>query len=93
MPPYSYLHHGILEQKPIGLIPILDELSNLPKATDLTFSAKLKHHLSNNRCFQGERGGTFRIRHHAGEVSLLVIVILWNICTQLKIYPEQVNLK
>ncbi|XP_047971824.1 myosin-2-like [Salvia hispanica] len=58
----------LFEKKPIGLIPILDELSNLPKATDLTFSAKLKHHLSNNRCFQGERGGTFRIRHHAGEV-------------------------
>ncbi|KAL1567092.1 myosin-2-like isoform X2 [Salvia divinorum] len=58
----------LFEKKPIGLMPILDELSNLPKATDLTFSAKLKHHLSNNPCFQGERGGTFRIRHHAGEV-------------------------
>ncbi|XP_042040544.1 myosin-2-like isoform X2 [Salvia splendens] len=58
----------LFEKKPSGLMLILDELSNLPKATDLTFSAKLKHHLSNNHCFQGERGGTFRIRHHAGEV-------------------------
>lgn len=79
MLPYSYLYTGMLEQTPIGLMPILDELSNLPKATDLTFSAKLKHHLSNNRCFQGERGGTFRISHHAGEVSLLVAVLLWNL--------------
>ncbi|XP_057790720.1 myosin-2-like [Salvia miltiorrhiza] len=58
----------LFEKKPIGLISILDELSNLPKATDLTFAAKLKHHLSTNRCFKGERGGTFSVRHHAGEV-------------------------
>lgn len=69
-----YGHNGVLEQKPMGLISILDELSNLPKATDLTFAAKLKLHLSTNCCFKGERGGTFSIRHRAGEVSLLVLL-------------------
>ncbi|XP_047951601.1 myosin-2-like isoform X2 [Salvia hispanica] len=58
----------LFEKTPIGFISILDELSNLPKATDLTFAAKLKHHFSTNRWFKGERGGTFSIRHHAGEV-------------------------
>ncbi|XP_042060581.1 myosin-2-like isoform X2 [Salvia splendens] len=58
----------LFEKTPIGFISILDELSNLPKATDLAFAAKLKHHFSTNRWFKGERGGTFSIRHHAGEV-------------------------
>lgn len=63
------------EQKPVGVISILDEVSNLPKATDLTFVAKLKQHLSTNRCFKGEKDGSFSIRHYAGEVSLLVIML------------------
>ncbi|XP_042064590.1 myosin-2-like isoform X1 [Salvia splendens] len=58
----------LFEKTPTGFISILDELSNLPKATDLTFAAKLKHQFSTNRWFKGERGGTFSIRHHAGEV-------------------------
>lgn len=58
----------LLEKKPIGLISLLDEVSDLPKATYLTFSAKLKQQLNTNRCFRGERGGTFSIRHYAGEV-------------------------
>lgn len=55
-------------QKPIGLISLLDEDSNFPKATDLTFANKLKQHLSGNPCFKGERGGAFGICHYAGEV-------------------------
>ncbi|CAL5351084.1 unnamed protein product [Camellia sinensis] len=54
--------------KPIGLISLLDEDSNFPKATDLTFANKLKQHLSGNPCFKGERGGAFGICHYAGEV-------------------------
>ncbi|KAF5958940.1 hypothetical protein HYC85_000149 [Camellia sinensis] len=54
--------------KPIGLISLLDEDSNFPKATDLTFANKLKQHLSGNPCFKGERGGAFGIFHYAGEV-------------------------
>ncbi|KAK6132839.1 hypothetical protein DH2020_033438 [Rehmannia glutinosa] len=58
----------VLEQKPVGLISLLDEVSNFPKATGLTFTTKLKQHLNANRCFKEERCGTFSIRHCAGEV-------------------------
>lgn len=59
---------GVLMQKPIGLISLLDEESNFPKSTDLTFASKLKQHLNANRCFKGERAGAFTVRHYAGEV-------------------------
>ncbi|KAF5949106.1 hypothetical protein HYC85_015063 [Camellia sinensis] len=58
----------LFEKKSIGLISLLDEDSNFPKATDLTFANKLKQHLSGNPCFKGERGGAFGICHYAGEV-------------------------
>ncbi|KAL6999435.1 hypothetical protein U1Q18_000597 [Sarracenia purpurea var. burkii] len=58
----------LFEKKPLGLISLLDEESNFPKATDLTFANKLKQHLNDNSCFRGERGGAFRIHHYAGEV-------------------------
>ncbi|KAF7836776.1 myosin-2-like isoform X1 [Senna tora] len=59
----------LFEKKPWGLISLLDEESNLPKATGLTFANKLKHHLNANPCFKGERGRAFSVRHYAGEVS------------------------
>lgn len=55
-------------QKPLGLLSLLDEESNFPKASDLTFASKLKQHLNTNSCFKGERGRAFRVRHYAGEV-------------------------
>ncbi|KAL6506964.1 hypothetical protein OROHE_022401 [Orobanche hederae] len=58
----------LFEKKPLGLISLLDEESHFPKATDLTFATKLKQHLNANKCFKGERGGAFSIRHYAGEV-------------------------
>ncbi|KAK6132636.1 hypothetical protein DH2020_033625 [Rehmannia glutinosa] len=58
----------LFEKKPDGLISLLDEVSNFPKATGLTFTTKLKQHLNANRCFKEERCGTFSIRHCAGEV-------------------------
>lgn len=61
--------YDITLQKPIGLLSLLDEESNFPKATDLSFATKLKQHLSENSCFKGERGGAFSILHYAGEVS------------------------
>ncbi|KAK3010950.1 hypothetical protein RJ639_011846 [Escallonia herrerae] len=59
---------NLFEKKPIGLISLLDEESNFPKATDMTFASKLKQHLNADPCFKGERGGAFSIRHYAGEV-------------------------
>ncbi|CAH8348628.1 unnamed protein product [Eruca vesicaria subsp. sativa] len=58
----------LIEKKPIGLLSLLDEESNFPKATDLTFANKLKQHLKINSCFKGERGRAFRVNHYAGEV-------------------------
>ncbi|CAH8363757.1 unnamed protein product [Eruca vesicaria subsp. sativa] len=58
----------LIEKKPIGLLTLLDEESNFPKATDLTFANKLKQHLKTNSCFKGERGRAFRVNHYAGEV-------------------------
>lgn len=62
---FNFLH----SQKPIGLISLLDEESNFPNGSDLTFANKLKQHLSANPCFKEERGGAFSIRHYAGEVN------------------------
>uniref|UniRef100_A0A804K2I9 Myosin motor domain-containing protein n=1 Tax=Musa acuminata subsp. malaccensis TaxID=214687 RepID=A0A804K2I9_MUSAM len=59
---------NLLEKKPLGVISLLDEESTFPKATDMTFANKLKQHFAGNHCFKGERGGTFRISHYAGEV-------------------------
>ncbi|CAH2077785.1 unnamed protein product [Thlaspi arvense] len=58
----------LIEKKPIGLVSLLDEESNFPKATDTTFANKLKQHLKANSCFKGERGQGFRVSHYAGEV-------------------------
>ncbi|KAH1127570.1 hypothetical protein AAZX31_06G236400 [Glycine max] len=58
----------LFEKKPHGLFSLLDEESNLAKASDLTFANKLRHHLGANPCFKGERGRAFRVRHYAGEV-------------------------
>ncbi|KAJ7981689.1 myosin 2 [Quillaja saponaria] len=58
----------LFEKKPLGILSLLDEESNFPKATDLTFANKLKQHLNSNPCFKGERGRAFTIRHYAGEV-------------------------
>ncbi|KAK1391255.1 Myosin-2 [Heracleum sosnowskyi] len=58
----------LFEKKPIGLISLLDEESNFPNGSDLTFANKLKAHLDDNPCFKGERGGAFTVRHYAGEV-------------------------
>ncbi|XP_028807595.1 myosin-2 isoform X2 [Neltuma alba] len=58
----------LFEKKPSGILSLLDEESNSPKATDLTFANKLKQHLNANPCFKGERGRAFGVRHFAGEV-------------------------
>lgn len=58
----------LFEKRPIGLISLLDEESNFPKASDLTFATKLKQHLSASSCFKGERDGAFIVHHYAGEV-------------------------
>ena len=58
-------------QKPIGLLSLLDEESNFPRATDLTLANKLRQHLQANPRFKGEWGKGFSVCHYAGEVSSL----------------------
>ncbi|KAK4796712.1 hypothetical protein SAY86_029038 [Trapa natans] len=58
----------LIEKKLFGILSLLDEESNFPKATDLTFANKLKQHLNANACFRGERDGAFSLCHYAGEV-------------------------
>ncbi|XP_055807191.1 myosin-2-like isoform X2 [Solanum dulcamara] len=57
----------LFEQKPIGIISLLDEESNFHKATDLAFANKIKQHLKAKPCYRGDRED-FGIRHYAGEV-------------------------
>ncbi|KAH8518531.1 hypothetical protein H0E87_000396 [Populus deltoides] len=59
---------NLFEKKPLGLLSLLDEESNFPNATDLTFANKLKQYLNGNPCFKGERGRAFGVCHYAGEV-------------------------
>ncbi|CAN4102837.1 unnamed protein product [Withania somnifera] len=58
----------LFEKKPIGLISLLNEESNSLKATDLTFTCKLKQHIKSCPCFKSERE-EFCICHYAGEVN------------------------
>ncbi|XP_027343633.1 myosin-2 isoform X2 [Abrus precatorius] len=58
----------LFEKKPLGLLSLLDEESNFPRASDLTLANKLKQHLHTNPCFKEERGRAFSICHYAGEV-------------------------
>ncbi|KAL7586260.1 myosin-1 [Lactuca sativa] len=60
---------NLFEQKPLGLLSLLDEETTFPKATDLSLANKLKQHLSSNPCFRGERGKAFTVHHYAGEVK------------------------
>ncbi|KAG5077339.1 hypothetical protein JHK82_056034 [Glycine max] len=57
------------QEKPLGLLSLLDEESTFPNGTDLTFANKLKQHLNSNSCFKGEREKAFTVRHYAGEVT------------------------
>ncbi|KAG5114255.1 hypothetical protein JHK82_037524 [Glycine max] len=58
----------LFEKRPLGLLSLLDEESNFPRASDLTLANKLKQHLHANPRFKGERGRAFSVCHYAGEV-------------------------
>ncbi|KAL9256534.1 Myosin-2-like protein [Drosera capensis] len=58
----------LFEKKSLGLLSILDEESNLPKASCLTFAHKLKQHLEPHPRFRAGKDGSFSVNHFAGEV-------------------------
>ncbi|XP_013394776.1 myosin-IIIb isoform X2 [Lingula anatina] len=58
--------------KPIGLIALLDEESQFPKATDSTFVQKLNKNLQGNKYFiksPNAKSDLFTIAHYAGKVE------------------------
>lgn len=70
----------LFEKKPLSLLSLLDEESNFPEASDLTFANKLKNLLDANHCFKEESGRAFSVRHYAGEVSFgPVFKEFWNL--------------
>eukprot|EP00118_Oscarella_pearsei_P012382 m.90917 g.90917 ORF g.90917 m.90917 type:complete len:2332 (+) comp36671_c0_seq1:91-7086(+) len=60
----------LIAKKPLGLLHILDDESNFPKATDESFLEKLFHQHSNNTYFEKPRTKKpqFAIQHYAGTV-------------------------
>lgn len=60
----------LLLSKPLGLIAILDEESNFPKASDTTMIEKFHAAFSNKKDYQRPRGNDdyFTLSHYAGEV-------------------------
>ncbi|RWR90398.1 myosin-1 [Cinnamomum micranthum f. kanehirae] len=60
---------NLFENKPLGLLSLLDEESTFPNGTDLSFANKLKQHLNSNSRFQGERDRAFTVCHYVGEVT------------------------
>jgi len=59
-----------IKQKPLGLLSLLDEESNFPKGTDLSFLEKFEKTHSNHACFEKPKmiKGAFCIKHYAGKV-------------------------
>merc|ERR1719365_64313 len=64
-----------LFEKPMGILPILEEETIYPKASDQTFEAKLKaQHLGKHNnfvkaCSKTDRDAHFAVIHYAGTVS------------------------
>ncbi|KZV27226.1 myosin-2-like [Dorcoceras hygrometricum] len=58
----------LFEKRPCGIISLLEEESNFPHATALTFASKLKQHLNTHNCFKGHRDGAFTVHHSSREV-------------------------
>lgn len=58
--------------KPIGILSLLDEECNFPKATDSTFVEKLNQHFGKNSYYgksQQTNTNKFTINHYAGKVT------------------------
>ena len=66
---YIFIGNGL--QKPLGLIFLLDEESNFPKATDKTLLEKFHSQYSKHPFYVKPKtlSSTFGIKHYAGVVS------------------------
>lgn len=61
----------ILSAKPLGLLGIVDEESNFPKATDTTMILKLHEAFKSHKDYERPRGNEeiFTLAHYAGRVT------------------------
>ena len=64
----------LISQRPVGLLPLIDEESNFPKATDMTLLEKMEKYHSNHPNFEKPKGAKakrdiFCIKHYAGMVT------------------------
>ncbi len=61
----------LLESKPLGLLAIVDEESNFPKATDSTMVEKFHASFGKHKYYERPRGNEakFSLKHYAGTVQ------------------------
>eukprot|EP01114_Cavostelium_apophysatum_P017815 TRINITY_DN5376_c0_g1_i1.p1 TRINITY_DN5376_c0_g1~~TRINITY_DN5376_c0_g1_i1.p1 ORF type:complete len:951 (-),score=287.82 TRINITY_DN5376_c0_g1_i1:42-2894(-) len=61
----------LIEKKPLGILSLLDEESNFPKATDASFLVKLFNNYPSHAHFEKPRLSrtTFIVKHYAGDVA------------------------
>eukprot|EP00742_Colponemidia_sp_Colp-10_P003461 GILJ01003686.1.p1 GENE.GILJ01003686.1~~GILJ01003686.1.p1 ORF type:complete len:1875 (-),score=440.95 GILJ01003686.1:141-5765(-) len=61
----------LIEKKPSGILPLLEEQCVLPKASDQGFASRLEKEHSDNVCFKKPRFNdyAFILKHYAGEVT------------------------
>ncbi|XP_064478725.1 unconventional myosin-XV-like isoform X2 [Ornithodoros turicata] len=61
---------ALLAKKPLGILPLLDDESNFPRATDLSFLEKCHYNHALDELYSRPRMSSleFGIRHYAGQV-------------------------
>lgn len=60
----------LIAKKPVGILHLLDDESNFPKATDLSFLEKCHYNHALSELYSRPRmnSAEFAIRHYAGQV-------------------------
>lgn len=68
---------GLIAKKPIGVLHLLDDESNFPKATDASFLEKCHYNHALNELYYRPRMSSmeFGIKHYAGQVRLHKICV------------------
>nr|XP_042898448.1 unconventional myosin-XV-like [Parasteatoda tepidariorum] len=61
---------NLIAKKPVGILPLLDDESNFPKATDLSFLEKCHYNHALNELYSRPRMSSmeFGVKHYAGQV-------------------------
>ena len=68
----SILH--MMAKKPVGIFHLLDDESNFPKATDLSFLEKCHYNHALNELYSRPRMSSMEIgiKHYAGQVKVFL---------------------